>query len=435
MSQTSPIRSDRRALLIGLGAAALAIRSAPALAGSLPPLPSGARGTDTAYWNAVRGLYSVTPDMVNLENGYWGIMAEPVKAEYKRLTDFVNFENTVYARTKIGTDLDNVRVPLASFLGVAKEEIALTRGATEALQALISGYNKLKAGDTVLYADLDYDSMQYAMNWLKDRRGVEVAKFDIPEPATRQAVLDAYDAALKANPKTKLLLLTHISHRTGLMMPVKELAAMAKARGVDVILDAAHSWGQIDFQAKDLGVDFIGFNLHKWIGAPLGVGMMYIARERLGDIDPYMADEDFKADDVRSRIHTGTPNFAAQLAVPTALALHQEIGPQAKEARYRHLRNYWVSRARELKGVEIQTPDDASMVAGITSFALTGKRSAAETNAIVASLRDQHKVMTVRRGGVAKGNTIRISPAPYIMEADLDRFIAALAVVSGNRAG
>ncbi len=425
--------TSRRNLLLGLGAATLVAGASTALARSLPPLPATA--TDAEYWTAVRALYSVTPDMVNLENGYWGIMAEPVKAEYKRLTDLVNFENTVYARTKIGADLDNVRAPLAAFLGVQKEEIALTRGATEALQALISGYNRLKPGDAVLYADLDYDSMQYAMNWLRDRRGVEVAKFDIPEPATRQAVLDAYDAALKANPKTKLLLLTHISHRTGLMMPVKEIAAMAKARGVDVILDAAHSWGQIDFKPTDLGADFIGFNLHKWIGAPLGVGMIYIARGRLSDIDPYMADEDFKADDVRSRIHTGTPNFAVQLAVPAALALHQEIGPQAKEARYRHLRNYWVAKARELKGVEIQTPDDPTMVAGITSFALTGKRSPADTNAIVASLRDQHKVMTVRRGGVAKGNTIRIAPAPYLTEADFDRFIAALAVVSGNRAG
>ncbi|GAU82601.1 aminotransferase class V-fold PLP-dependent enzyme [Bosea sp. BIWAKO-01] len=429
------LETNRRTLLLGLGAAALIPQAMPAAARSLPAFPTVNPGTDTSYWNTVRDLYTVTPDMVNLENGYWGIMAEPVKAEYKRLTDFVNFENTVYARSRIGADLDNVRTPLAAFLGVAREEIALTRGATEALQALISGYNKLKPGDTVLYADLDYDSMQYAMNWLKARRGVDVVRFDIPEPATRQAVLDAYDAALKANPRTKLLLLTHISHRTGLMMPIKELAAMAKAHGADVILDAAHSWGQVAFQARDLGVDFIGFNLHKWIGAPLGVGLLYIAKDRLGDIDPYMADEDFKADDVRSRIHTGTPNFAAQLAVPAALALHQEIGPEAKEARYRHLRNHWVAKARELKGVEIQTPDDPGMVAGITSFALTGKRSPAETNAIVAELRDKHKVMTVRRGGVAKGNTIRISPAPYIMEADLDRFVEALAIVSGNRAG
>lgn len=435
MSNKPGIDLSRRSLLTGIGAAALAASAAPALARSLPPQPSAAIGTDASYWNAVRGLYSVTPDMVNLENGYWGIMAEPVKAEYKRLTDFVNFENTVYARTRIGKDLDDVRTPLAEFLGVAREEIALTRGATEALQTLIAGYNKLNAGDGVLYADLDYDSMQYAMNWLKDRRGVEVAKFDIPEPATKANVLAAYEAALKANPKTKLLLLTHLSHRTGLMMPVREIAAMAKARGVDVILDAAHSWGQVDFRAKELGVDFIGFNLHKWIGAPLGVGLIYIARERLADIDTHFGDEDFKPDDIRSRIHTGTPNFAAQLTVPAALALHREIGPQAKEARYRHLRNYWVARARELKGIEIQTPDDPEMVAGITSFAIAGKRSPADCNAIVAALRDQHKVMTVRRGGIAKGNTIRISPTPYLGEADLDRFIAALAMVSGNRAG
>ena len=181
------IETNRRSLLVGLGAAALAVQALPAVARTLPALPTTNPGADTGYWNAVRGLYSVTPDMVNLENGYWGIMAEPVKAEYKRLTDYVNFENTVYARTKIGKDLDDVRTPLAEFLGVAREEIALSRGATEALQALISGYNKLKAGDTVLYADLDYDSMQYAMNWLKDRRGVNVVEVRHSEPATRQA--------------------------------------------------------------------------------------------------------------------------------------------------------------------------------------------------------------------------------------------------------
>jgi isopenicillin-N epimerase len=179
------IDTSRRALLLGLGAAAVMTQVGPTLARSLPALPTTDLATNAGYWNAVRGLYSVSPEMVNLENGYWGIMAEPVKAEYKRLTDFVNFENTVYARTKIGKDLDDVRTPLAAFLGVAREEIALSRGATEALQALISGYNKLKAGDSVLYADLDYDSMQYAMNWLKGRRGVDVV--EIRDPRTRHA--------------------------------------------------------------------------------------------------------------------------------------------------------------------------------------------------------------------------------------------------------
>jgi len=304
-------------------------------------------------------------------------MAEPVRREYLRLTDMVNRDNSFYARVKSGADFETVRQAVAAAVGAAPEEIAITRGATEALQLLIGGYNKLKPGDAVMYADLDYDSMQYAMNWLKERRGVEVVKFDLPEPASRQAVLDAYEKALGANPKVRLLLLTHISHRTGLVVPIAEVARMAKARGIDVIVDAAHSWGQIDFSVRDLGADFVGFNLHKWIGAPVGVGFLYIAKNRIADIDRDKGDEDFAADDVRSRVHTGTVNFASVLAIPAALAFHQEIGAKAKGARLRYLRDLWVSRARAMRTLEILTPDEPGMYGALTSFRLAGKVSKA----------------------------------------------------------
>jgi len=422
---------NRRSLLMGAAAtAAVASTVTEACARSLPPVPQAAIGTDAGYWEAVRGLYRVSPAMANLENGYWGIMAEPVREEYRRLTDFVNVENTLYARTKVGADLEAARVDLAQRLGCAKEEIALTRGATEALQNLIAGYNKLKPGDAVLYSDLDYDSMQYTMAWLKDRRGVDVVKFDIPEPVTRANLLAAYETALASHPRIRLVLLTHISHRTGLMIPVREIAQLAKAKGADVILDAAHSWGQTDFKVGDLGVDFVGFNLHKWIGAPLGCGCLYVAKDRLADIDRAFGDADWPATDIRSRVHTGTVNFAAFLSIPSALALHWEIGPAAKEARFRYLRNYWVAKAREIKGVEILTPDDPTLVAGITSFRLAGKTSAQDNNALVAALRDQHGVMTVRRGGIAKGHAIRITPAPFSTEADFDRLVAGLRAVT-----
>jgi len=153
----------------------------------------------------------------------------------------------------------------------------------------------------------------------KDRRGVEVVKIDLPEPATRQNLLDAYAAAFTANPKLKAVLLTHLSHRTGLVLPVAEIARMARTRGIDVILDAAHSWGQVEFNPRDLGIDFIGFNLHKWIGAPIGAGFLYIAKDRLADIDRNKADEDFPEADIRSRVHTGTVNFATVLTIPAAL--------------------------------------------------------------------------------------------------------------------
>ncbi|WP_271567337.1 aminotransferase class V-fold PLP-dependent enzyme [Bradyrhizobium sp. CCBAU 11386] len=172
-----------------------------------------------------------------------------------------------------------MRTKVAEAVGAAVEEIALTRGATEALQLLIGGYNKLRPGDVVLYADLDYDSIQYAMNALKARRGVDVVKFNVPEPATRQDVLDAYARALEVTPKTRILLRTHVSNRTGLVMPVAEIVGMAKAKGIDTIVDAAHSWGQLDFKVSELKADFVGFNLQKWIGAPLGVGFLPLHSE------------------------------------------------------------------------------------------------------------------------------------------------------------
>ncbi|WP_244485002.1 aminotransferase class V-fold PLP-dependent enzyme [Bradyrhizobium tropiciagri] len=295
-------------------------------------------------------------------------------------------------------------------------------------------YNGLEPGDTVLYADLDYDSMQYAMNALEVRRGVEVVKFDVPEPATRQSVLDAYACALEANPKTRLLLLTHVSNRTGLAMPIAEIIRMAKAKSIDTIVDAAHSWGQLDFKVSELGADFVGFNLHKWIGAPLGVGFLYIRKGRLADIDRHMGDEAFPETDIRSRVHTGTVNFAAVLTVPTAIALHEEIGASAKQGRLRYLRDYWVHRVRAFKNIEILTPDEVGLYGAITSFRLAGKTSKADNDAIVAELRDRHKVLTVRRAGVAKGECIRVTPALCTKEADLDRLVDALAVVTGTKA-
>ncbi|MGK9231645.1 aminotransferase class V-fold PLP-dependent enzyme [Inquilinus limosus] len=426
----------RRTLVGGLVAAAALTRAGTSDAAVLPAAPEGADlARNTAHWDEVRKLYAVTGEITNLENGYWGIMAEPVRREYLRLIDMVNRDNSFYARARSGPDLEAVRRTVAAAVGAAPEEIALTRGATEALQLLIGNYNRLQPGDTVIYSDLDYDSMQYAMNALKARRGVEVVKFALPEPATRQAVLDAYEQVLAANPKARLLLLTHLSHRTGLVIPVAEIAAMAKARGVDVIVDAAHSWGQLDFSVSDLGADFVGFNLHKWIGAPLGVGFLYIRKDRLPDIDRDMADEDWPEADIRSRVHTGTVNFAAVLAVPQAIALHQEIGAARKQARLRHLRDYWVSRAKGFKDLQILTPDEPGSYGAITSFRLAGRFDKAANDVIVATLRDTHGVLTVRRAGVAAGQCIRVTPALYTQEADLDRLVQALAVVTGSTAG
>ena len=411
----------------------------PATAQAAPALPD-ARGrtpvalaTDEAYWAQVAALYPSDPSIVNFEHGYFGTMALPVLQDYQRQIELVNQRGSFVVRTQYDAGgAARIRARVAQEVGALPEEVAMTRGATEALQNLITNYNLLRPGDVAMYADLDYDSMQYAMQFLKERRGAQVVKIALPEPATYQGIIDAYAKALEEHPKTRLLLLTHLSHRTGLLIPVAEIARIARSRGVDVIVDVAHSWGQVDFNVKDLGADFVGFNLHKWIGAPLGVGFLYIRKERLQDISRVFEDGDFAPTDIRSRVHSGTTNIANVMAVPAALDLHRAIGPAAKEARLRHLRNEWVKQVRPLGAWQVLTPDDPRMHAGITSVRLAGRGSRDDNLKLAARLREEFGLFTVRRGGVTAGDCVRISPAIFTSAAQVDRLARALRTIAAT---
>ena len=381
---------------------------------------------DENFWRMIRNQYDVTSEVTNLEAGYWGIMSIPVTQAYIKNTHYVNQNSSYYVRRLYQEDYNKIVSRLAKKLGVGEDEIVLTRNATEALQSLINGYNKLEEGDTVIYADLDYGSMQSEMRYLKTHRKVNVVNIAIPEPATYQNVINAYEKALNDHPKCKMMLVTHVSNRTGLITPVKEIAAMAKARGVDVVLDAAHSWGQFDFDFQDLGVDFVGFNLHKWIGVPLGVGMMYIRKNRVLDIDPLRGEAEPENDNVRTRVHTGTMNFASVLTVPTALDFRETIGQKNIEGRLRLLRNQWVDKVIDNPNVEILAPQDERMHAAITSFRLKGKTSYEDNRDLMNTLSDKYGVFTVAIGGIAKGGGIRVSPSLYNSREDADKLAAAI---------
>lgn len=416
---------NRRQMLMAAAALPVAGR-ADALP---PPARSGAASAppdDEAYWAGVAGHYDVVPGITQLENGNWGMMAKPVLRAYEAAVERVNRETSYYARRGMGPDLIAVQKRVAAKLGVARDEIAFTRNATEALKALIGGYNRLRPGDAVLYADLDYDSMQACCDSLKTRRGVDIVRIALPEPATHQGLIDCYAAALDAHPRVRLILLTHLSHRTGLVIPVREIIAMARARGVDAIVDAAHSWGQLDFALPDLDADFVGLNLHKWIGAPLGVGALYIRRNKLDRIDPDMANAPPFSPKAQSRVHTGTVDFAAQLSVPAALDFQEAIGDAPRAGRLRHLRDLWAESLRGVPGIEILTPTDPRLHGGITSFRLSAKTSEADNIAIAKRLLDDYRIFTVHRSGPARGACVRVTPALFNNSSDIARLVAAL---------
>jgi selenocysteine lyase/cysteine desulfurase len=409
----------RRGVLGGVVATGVAPAAAQAATSTRDP-------GDDAYWRSIAANYDVTEDVVQLENGNWGVMARPVLEAHERHLRMINQQGSFYARRQYSKALGAIRQRVAVTLGVAAEEIAFTRGATEALQALIGGYNRLRAGDQVLCADLDYDSMQTAMGWLKARRGAELVKIALPEPATHQGLIDAYARALDLNPRVRMMLVTHVSHRTGLVLPVGEIVEMARARGVDCIVDSAHAWGQLDFSLPDIKADFVGLNAHKWIGAPLGVGILYCRRARIGDIDPYMGEEEARGGDVNARVHTGTSNCAAYLSVPDALDFHDLIGIAAKAARLRRLRDRWAEALRDNAAFEILTPPDPRLASAITSFRLHAKTSVADNIAIARALLERHRIFTVHRVGVAAGACVRVTPGVFSSDDDIDRLLLAL---------
>lgn len=406
-------------------------RRAVLAAGALAPTLAAAAADpvalarDEAHWSKVAALFDAPPPgVIQLENGQFGAMARSVSAAFEQATLKVNRETTLYTRGPVNPDMQAVRAKAAKLLGVDPDEIAFTRGGTESMVTLINGYNRLKPGDAVLYADLDYDSMQAGMVALARLRGVRVVKIDLPEPATRQSLIDAYEAALKANPDVRLMLLTHLSHRTGLIPPVKEITALARARNVDVLLDCGHALGQTEFSLRDLGVDFAGLNLHKWIGSPLGVGLVYIRKDRIPDIDVSMLEG--PSPRIDARVHTGTMNYATVLTVADAITVHETIGASAKAQRLAYLRNRWAEALRDHPSIEILTPSDPTLHAGITSFRLKGRTTSAENIALRRLLFERHKIFTVERMGPAKGACIRVTPS-FVNTADhMDALVAAL---------
>ena len=405
---------DRRTMLT---AAALPLAAPFAAA----PIAAAAAADD---WARIAAEYEITRDVVQLEHGNWGMMARPVLAQYRALVERVNRDTSYYARRTMVDDVEAARGALATAMGVAVDEITFTRNATEAMKALILQYRGLKPGDVVLYADLDYDAVMATMDSLAASRGVRVVKIALPEPATRQSLIDAYRNAFEANPAIKLALLTHVSHRTGLVLPVAEIVTMARQRGIDVLVDAAHGVGQIDFKLSDLKADFIGINLHKWIGAPLGVGALYIRRDRIGAIDPDPAEH--ASDDIRARVHTGTVDYAAQLTVPTALAFQDAIGGAKREARLRALRDRWVHAVRDVPQLQILTPDDPHLYAAITAFRLRSRTSHDDNVALAKTLLHRFGIFTVHRDGLASGSCVRVTPALASSMADMDKLAAAI---------
>jgi len=371
------------------------------------------------FWAGVRAHYALTPDFINLENGYFGMPASPVRAALHRYQDEVDLGNAFFLRTLWPHRLARVKEALAAFLAVASDEILITRSAVESLNILLQGY-PFAAGDGIVLARHDYDSAHDIVGMLADRKGIIPAVVDVPlEPGSDADIVNLYAAALGQH--TRVLLLTHIVHRTGQVMPVRAIADMARARGVDVIVDGAHSLAQLDYTMPDLGVQFGAFNLHKWVGAPLGTGLLYVARERVADIAPLFGDVSHARDDIDKLGHVGVVPPAPIMAVEDALAFHASIGAANKEARLRWLARRWMDAVRGLPRVRVFTPQDPRRYCALGAFGIDGMPAAE----VARELMEEHRIFTVVRQA-GEHEVVRVTPHLYTSAAEVDLLVSAI---------
>nr|WP_052170399.1 aminotransferase class V-fold PLP-dependent enzyme [Massilia sp. JS1662] len=377
------------------------------------------RPDDESYWSTTRAQYTRSRDFINLENGYFGMPADPVRAALKRYQDEVDGENAFFMRTRWAARLAHVKALLADFTGVAPDELLITRSAVESLNIVFQGY-PFEPGDAILMARHDYDFSHDIVRMVAERKGLTVIEVDVPHDLEDEdAIAALYADAI--TPRTRVLLITHIVHRTGRIMPVARLSALAREHGIDPVVDGAHALAQLDYKIPQLGTQFAAFNLHKWVGAPLGTGLLYIARERIADIAPLYGDVSFARTDIDKLGAFGTVPPAPIMAIEDALAFHASIGSRNKEARLRWLARRWMDQVRDLPGVRVFTPRDPDLHGALGAFGIDGIPAAD----VVRRLMDEHRIFTVIRKFDGT-EIVRVTPHLYNGPDDLDALAAAI---------
>lgn len=410
---------DKREFLRTAGAASLGVMFGPDLLARLSSTPAMVLASDEPFWADMRAKFKLTPAYINLENGYYCFQPEEVLAKFIGNVREINVEASHYMRTRQVDDDLRTRTALAALAGCPVEELIVTRNTTESLDTIIGGFD-WKAGDEAVMANQDYGAMLDMFKLQARRCGLRNILVDVPmDPKSDDEVVQVYANAL--TPKTRLLMIGHMVNITGHILPVRKICDMAHARGVHVMVDGAHAFAHLDYRIPDLGCDYYGASLHKWLATPLGAGLLWVKKERIAGIWPMFADLSMPDDDIRKLNHKGTNPVHTALTIPDSIAFHQVIGSARKEARLRWLQQYWTTKVRGLPKIVMNSPSDPKRTCGIANVGVQGMKPAD----LAKTLLDKYRIFTVAIDG-AGVHGVRVTPQVYTASAELDSFVAAL---------
>ncbi|QDV34212.1 aminotransferase class V-fold PLP-dependent enzyme [Tautonia plasticadhaerens] len=382
--------------------------------------PAAEVARDEDYWLEIKHCFDTDRTVINLNNG--GVCPTPSHVLEQMIRDlrFTNESPVQHMWRVLEPRVESVRRELAREFGCDPEELAITRNATEAMATLIFGLD-LEAGDEAIITDQNYPHMQTCWTQRARRDGVVVKKLSFPVPLPSPDVfLDGIRGAI--TDRTRVVELPQVTNWSGQVFPIREVCQLARERGIDVLVDGAHGFAQLPDRRDDLGCDFYGTSLHKWLLAPIGTGFLYVRKGRIKDVWPMMSSS-AGDEDIRKFEEIGTHPAAIHNAIAAALAFHRAIGVDRKLARLRYLRDRWAKPLREADPrVEILTSiDDDDASTGIALVRVDG----IDNGALFGHLWGKHQIVTSPTTHEQFAG-VRISPNLYTTPDEIDVFVEAM---------
>ena len=379
------------------------------------------------YWTVIQQGYSASSSpIIILNNG--GVSPSPIVVQQavERFNLMTNQGPSYYMWRILDQGRENLREGLAKLGGCSPEEVAINRNATEALVTIIYGLD-LQKGDEVIGSTQDYPNMMQAWQQRALRDGIVYKQLTFNFPSENdEEIVEAYRNVI--TPKTKIIHLTHVINWNGQIMPIQKIARMAHEKGLEVIVDGAHSYGLLDFKIPDLEADYFGTSLHKYLSAPIGSGMLWIKKDKISKIWPLVCAGDPKSDNIRKFENLGTRSFPIEQGIGEALNFHNAIGTKRKEERVRYLKDYWATKAKEIPGVSIHTSlkkEYSCALAGVSVDGLT-------PGELEGRLMREFKIHTTSIA-IANINCVRVSPHVYTKISDLDKLLDGLGKIVNQR--
>ena len=375
---------------------------------------------DEDFWYYVQQSYTVSPFLINLNNGGVSPAPKTVQEAMKRFYELSNEAPSYYMWRILDLGREPLRRNLAKLAGCDPGEIALQRNASEALETVIFGLS-LKAGDEVVLSKQDYPNVINAWKQREQREGIKLVWVDLQQLPSEdnEYLAGQYTNAFTA--KTKLVQVTHIINWNGQILPVRKIADAAHQRGIEVMVDGAHSFAHFEFTIPSLGADYFGTSLHKWLGACIGSGLLYVKKEKIKNLYPLFAAPDAKSEDIKKFENLGTRPFFIEQAIGKAIEFYDMIGGKRKEERLLYLKNYWMSRVKDIPKVKLGTSMKPGFGCAIGMVSIEGKKPVELDNFLMNNYR-------IHTTGIEWENIkgVRITPNVYTTTKNLDVLVEGI---------